>query len=176
MEKTIKFSRILSISVGALALAACIPMTPRLNPSDSQAVASAINIQHDNFKKTTNYTGPNAASDLLDAVFIRAWKTDGAKMSYQIYVKDYYNGEWRFYNSAYDSDGNSLNTTVISRDVSSCSRYGCSHEEHIGLNVTREYLEKKRDTGINFKVSGKAGEEIFYIPSGYIRAFLDATK
>ena len=89
---------------------------------------------------------------------------------------DYYGGDWRFYNSAYDSNGNSLDTTKISQDVGSCSTSGCSHFEHLGLNVTREYLEKNQDSGIRFKVSGKAGEEVFSIPSAYIKAFLSVAK
>lgn len=172
-----KVGTIISVAATALTLSACVTTAPRLNVSDPQAVSGAISIQRDDFKKTTNYKGPNASPDILDQVFIRAWKTDATgSITYQIYVMDYYNGDWRFYHSAYDSNGNSLNTTQISRDVGSCSRYGCSHEEHLGLNVTREYLEKNQDSGIRFKVSGKAGEEVFFIPGGYIKAFLSVAK
>lgn len=160
--------------VSAIALAACVP---RLNFNDPQAVAGAISVQHDDFKKVTNYQGPNASSNFFGTLFIRAWKTDATEsIRYQIYVMDYYDGDWRFYNSAYDSNGNNLDTTLISRDVGSCSRYGCSHYEHLGLNVTREYLENNQESGIRFKVSGKAGEEVFFIPPAYIKAFLSVAK
>lgn len=172
-----KKGSIVLVIATALMLSACVAPPPRLNTSDPQAVSSAISVQRDDFKKVTNYKGPNTSSDIFDQVFIRAWKSDATGTTdYQIYVADYYSGDWRFYNSAFDSNGNNLDVTVISRDVDSCSRYGCSHTEHIGLNITRGYLEKNQEVGIRFKLSGKAGEEIFYIPAGYIKAFLAATK
>jgi hypothetical protein len=150
---------------------------PQLNINDRQAVANAVSIQRDDFKKLVNYKGPNVAREWGDFVFIRAWKNEKtANISYQIYVEDYYSGDWRFYNTAYDSNGERLSTTLISRKVSGCSRYGCSYTEHVGLDITREYLEKNKESGIKFKLSGKAGEEIFSIPGSYVQAILDVVK
>ncbi|MEX5452132.1 hypothetical protein [Stutzerimonas stutzeri] len=135
-----------------------------------------IKVNYDEFKKLTEYEGSNVATG-GDVVFLRAWKPDKSPMVMQIYVMDYYSDEWRFYHSAWDSDGVKLDTTQISRDVGSCSRYsGCSHYEHLGLNVTRDYLEKHRQTGVRFKLSGKAGEEVFSIPAAHIDAFLEVAK
>lgn len=176
-ETQVRIRVIISLVATVCALSACVAPAPRLNVSDPQAVLGAISVQHDDFKKITTYKGPNVLYDIFDQVFLRAWKSDATGIiSYQIYVMDYYNDEWRFYNSAYDSNGISLNTTLISRDVFSCSRYGCSHKEHLGLNVSREYLEKNQYSGIRFKVSGKAGGEVFFIPGGYIKAFLSVAK
>lgn len=167
---------ILSLVVTLFGLMACVA-PPRIDVADPQAVSAAISVQRDDFKKITNYKGPNASSDILDLVFLRAWKTDATgSVTYQIYVMDHYYTDWRFYSSAYDSNGNSLDTTLISRNVGSCSQYGCSHDEHLGLNVSQAYLENNQDNGIRFKVSGKAGEEIFFIPGGYIKAFLSIAK
>ncbi len=135
-----------------------------------------IKVSYDEFKKLTKYEGSNVATG-ADVVFLRAWKPDKSPMVIQIYVMDYYHDEWRFYHSAWDSDGIKLDTTQISRDVGTCSRYsGCSHYEHLGLNVTREYLEKHRRTGVRFQLSGKAGEEVFSIPAAHIDAFLEVAK
>jgi hypothetical protein len=163
--------------------------TPSLNVNDPQAVSRAIKVNRDDFKKITRYVGPYAVGGTLllggkevsrggDVVFLRAWKTDSiGSINYQIYVMDKYNGHWRFYDSAYDSNGNGLNTTLIDREVGSCSGSGsCSHAETLGLNVTREYLEKNQESGIRFQVSGKAGKEVFFIPGGYIKGFLSAVK
>jgi hypothetical protein len=128
--------------------------------------------------KVTKYEGPNTATDGNDNVFLRAIKPDGAKAEYLIYVADYYTytNNWRFYHSAYDSNGNSLKVNVILREVKSCNSTWCSYIEHLGLDVSRDYLEKNQETGIRFKIVGKAGEEVFFIPSGYIKAFLAVTK
>lgn len=184
-----KSRKIFTVALSVLILSACgaraprpsyqpvaITPKPKLDLNDSQAVAGAISIKRDDFKKITNFVGPDAVENSPDRVFIRASKSDDGRVIYQIYVMDYYSGDWRFYDSAYDSNGNRLDTTLISRKVDSCDRYGCSHEEHIGLNVTRTYLEENKEGGIRLKISGKAGEEVFSIPSGYIKAFLSVAK
>lgn len=178
----------------ALVLSACAS----LNVNDPEAVTAAISVRRDEFEKLTEYIGPNAVPYSLaqwfwpDKVLIRAWKGDALEALkvalkddpdakdlkstiYQIYVEDSFVGDWRFYNSAYDANGNRLNTTLISRDVG-CRGSSCQYVEQLGLEITREYLEKNKETGIRFKISGKFGENIFFIPSGYIKAFLSVVK
>lgn len=165
-----------SLSAAALLLS-CVATAPKLNVYDAQAVGNAVSVKRDDFQKTVDYNGPNIAPGFGGILRIRAWKFEKtSEVKYQIYIADYYDGEWRFYNSAYDSNGESLDTTLISRKVDSCSRYGCSHTEHVGLNITKEYLEKNKDSGINFKLSGKAGEAIFFIPGTYVQAILSVVN
>ena len=144
---------------------------PEVRPTSTDKVK----VEYDNFKKLTNFKGQsliNSGSEM----FLRGWKLDGKKdTTYQIYVVSSYGGDWRFYNSAYDSDGNRLDFTSISRDVD-CSKYGCTHYEHLGLSVTKQYLNKNKSLGINFKVSGKAGEATFLMPGSYIEDFLSVAK
>lgn len=64
---------------------------------------------------------------------------------------------------------------VLHREVGSCSG-GCSLREHIAINLSREYLESHQETGMTFKVSGKAGESIHALTAAYIRAFLAVAK
>lgn len=130
----------------------------------------------DEFRKVTEYRGADALPYLQDDVFIRAWRPDGQAVKYQIYVVDYYIGDWRFYSSANDINGKSHDVTMISRDVISCSRFGCSKTETMGLNVGRDYLEQHRQTGITFKLFGRAGEQVFTLPQDHIASFLDAVK
>ncbi len=157
-----------------------VPQSPPPPQTESERkqleISNKITKKFDDFKKITNFEGPVESNGQCDSVFLRAWKADGEKeATYQIYVMDYYSGEWRFYSHAFDEDGNPLDFTQISRDVGSCSRYGgCSHYEHVGINVTRKYLEKRAERGVRFKVSGKAGEEICSLSSPYIKAMLAA--
>ena len=107
-------------------------------------------------------------------VLLRAWTFDASEiMFYQIYVSARYEGDWRFYEWAFDSDGKELETTVIDRDVISASTYSASFSEILGLNIDREYLENHRSTGIRFQIAGKGGKEIVSIPSTYVTAFLE---
>ncbi len=158
-----------------LLLSGCAEM-PRVNPYDQEAVSKGVVIEHDDVNKITKFTGPNGADNKFKTLYIRAWKIDGVdKIDYQIYVKDYYTGGWRFYNSSWDSKGTQFTTIIIGRDTD-CIRYGCAYYETLGLNVTREYLEKSLDSGISFQISGKGGKEVFTIPAEYIKAFLAVAK
>ena len=151
-----------------------------------EVIKNRTTIERDDFKKLVRFSGPACVPKSLpvytetpmvdsDYLFIRAWKRDGsAVVTYQIYVVDYYKGDWRFYESAWDSNGNKLDTTLIARDATLCDGFGgCLYTEEIGINVTGKYLKKNEDSGIRFKLSGNAGEEIFFLPSEYIKAFLD---
>ncbi len=150
---------------------------PKVNWNDVQSIASAISVQRDDLKKITNFKGPSCSSSILDTVLLRAWKSDeDGRTSYQIYVIDYYHGAWRFYDTASDSKGNNLDIKLNSRDVSSCDYFTCAHQEHLGINVSREYLEENQENGIVFSLKGKGREETFIIPSTYIKAFLSVVK
>lgn len=153
----------------AFALVGCAGMNaPRVNAPPS------VTESRDEFRKVTQYRGTDVHANTMDTLFIRAWRPDGQPVKYQIYVADYYNGDWRFYTSAYDLDGKNHNVTLISRDVGSCSRYGgCSKTETVGINVQRADLEKYRNSGLSFKLIGRAGEQVFYLPREYITSFLD---
>lgn len=165
----------------ALLLSGCVQS---INWNDPLAIANRVQVKQDDFKRVTSFTGPNCALDqATDTLVIRAWKSRDGNIEYQIYVADEYLYEvirgglgWRFYSSAHDSDGNSLDTTVIARNVDWCGSYKCSYIEILGIGITREYLEERKDRGITVKVSGKNGEEIFSIPAAYVQAFLSVSK
>ncbi len=174
-----RYSKFCLLTTLIFLLSACSATAQKtsLNLDDPMAIYKAMSVKHDNFKKIINYEGPNIANNPRDLLFIRAWnyqKTNNLK--FQIYVADSYEGNWRFYNSADDSDGNSLEIVQISRDVGSCRRIGyshfCLHTESVGVNISRDYLKNTQDTGINFKLSGKAGERTLFLPGSYVKAML----
>lgn len=163
-----------AMSLTCALLTACLaPITiPQPEPllTDPVRVAARTQIKRDEYKKMTNFTGANAVK--YGTLFIRAWRDDKTnKTDFQIYADSYYSGGWRFYQEAYDSDGNRMDFVSIDRKVVSC-RGGCSYEETVGMSVTRKYLEDHQDTGIRFKVSGKAGEFTGELPAAYVKGLL----
>ncbi len=66
-----------------------------------------------------------------------------------------------------------LNTVQISREDDSCITGSCWFFSPIGINVDRDYLEKYKDSGISVELFDKTGENIFIIPSTYIKAILE---
>lgn len=150
------------------------PVAPpkKLNLNDPQDVAGASSVQRDEYKKTNIYRGPNIAEKSPDQLFIRAWKADTGNVTYQIDIAISYSGVWRFYNHAYDVNGNALDLMLLTRNLSQCQSNDCSHNEHISIDVTQKHLQEYKNTGLRFWVSGKVGKEAFFIPAGYIKAFL----
>lgn len=171
-----KSGRIIAVMLVSIVVSAC-QANYRIDGNDPKKVVAKLKTERDEFKKQTRFTGPNTASEDYDLLMLRATKADATgAVSYQIYIADYYSGEWRFYNSTYDSNGAKLETIVISRDVTGCDRTGCGHKEHLAIPVTLKYLEESTSSGIRFKISGKAGEEVFFLPGPYIQTFLSVAK
>lgn len=135
--------------------------------------------EYDDFRKLTKYTGSNLGSG-YSSLFLRAWKNNSVdkNVTYQIYVSHAHEGDWAFYNSAYDSDGKEFSdVTKIDTDASCHSsrrEVNCTLWEDIGIGVSRRYLEEHIDNGILFKLYGKGGDVQFSISSGYIEDFLYA--
>lgn len=157
--------------------ASCAPTVQRSNVSTSRSPFFDISTTYDEFKKLTQYTGTNCATAPNDYVIIRAWSDDQTGLAqYQIYVADVLNNgsiaEWRYYSAAYDDSGQQLSLIQIRRDVGPCGRFGCSLTEHVGLNVSRQYLTAHQESGIRFQLSGTSGNEVFFIPPLYVRIFL----
>ena len=73
--------------------------------------------KRDNFQKSTSLQGPDLSNVRYKSLFLRATKFDAGSSIYQVYVRDQYAGQWRFYNSAYDIDGNKLEFTSIKREA-----------------------------------------------------------
>jgi len=146
----------------------------KLDLDDPLSVAEATVVQRGDSNLTTIYKGPNVAGNPRDQLFIRALKTDAGNITYQIYIVINYTGVWRFYNWAYDTKGSTLLLTNMTRDIEECKRVDCSQQEFVILDVTRKYLEDQMQSGLRFWLNAKKEktEEVYFIPSGYIIAFL----
>lgn len=152
----------------------CQTLSPPVNWNDTQSIAAQISISRDESKRLTTYQGPSNDVNDIGGYLIRAWKYDDDESPiYQIYIKDYYSDDSGFYGSVYDSDGNKLHTVKISREDDSCITGSCWFYTPLGINVDRDYLEKYKDAGISVELFDKTGENIFSIPSAYIKAILD---
>jgi len=160
-----------------LLVAGCLSHGPRIDWNDTQSIATQISISRDDYKELTTYQGPWHCGKDKGWYLIRAWKYDkDDKVTYQIYIKDYYNGDWGLYGSAYDSDGNQLNTVEISRETDSCIGGSCWFYHPLGVNVDSDYFEKYKESGISFRLFEKTGENVFFVPPAYVKALLDAVN
>ena len=158
---------------------------PQINWSDQNQIESYVTSTRDDFEKMIEFHGPyfegckgSPNEDFFSSkLFIRAYKYDKTKSTnYQIYILDKYTGEWHHYDRAYDSDGTEMDFTSISKEVGACGNGLCFLTEHVGLNVTKEYLIAHQDTGIQVKISGNNGKRVCSLPGIYVKAFLTVVK
>jgi hypothetical protein len=132
----------------------------------------------DNLTRQTEYTGPPFPNAFLTTnVFLRAIQPPNLQvLLYQLYIVAYYKSECsREYNQAMDTEGNPLNMEVLLRTVGNRTGHGSTdyYEEHLIINLPREYLEAHQTNGIAFRISGPGGKEEIILPHYYIKAFLD---
>lgn len=169
--------KILLISILGI-LTGCGTPRPPTNWNDPESVKLRMNIEYDEFEKVTTFRGPLVGGiygEHGSHVYIRAWKKNDS-FTYQLYTVDNFPGDWKFLETAFDSNGIELPTTPISRKVDQCGKNGCWFYEIVGVDVTREYLEKNMGDGIRYKLRGKAGEAVYSIPPEIIKGFLLVVK
>lgn len=172
-------SKIILVVTAILFLSGCVANKPKVNTNDPNQVSQNVRTEYDKFQKTTSFVGIDLADSTtaIDDVRLRAWKTeDPTTYLYQIYIEDKYDGAWRFYDEAYDSNGKELSVVRIDRRTRYCSGDRCARAEKVGIIVSRTYLEANSRSGISIKLVGKRGEEIFFLPGGYIEGFLRAVN
>ena len=76
------------------------------------------------------------------------------------------------YELATDSEGYSLPLHVLARQESYCDEYGCAKDEQVSIRVSREYLRQHEENGVWFQIEGRHDAEVYFLPGGYIRAFV----
>ncbi len=166
-----------SFAVGCISVSS----NRKIDWTDSNQTIPRVKVKYDEFNKTTEYIGPDIM-EYSDILLLRAWShTNQPFLEYQIYVSEYlsyYKGYEEFcnFNSAYDSEGNKLIFTYIDSDIHFTNYGNVDYTEVYGITVSKDYLDKAKNTGINFKVYGKRCDKTHYIPGGYIQGFLSVAK
>jgi len=121
-----------------------------------------------------------------EPAFLRGYidKNTGVTTAQIYHVARYSGSGWHFYNTGtYLIEGQleQVETLKAGSDVD-CSRYGCTHWEHVIINVPFERLERlakdfSQDNGIRYRLMGKSGNNLDYgIPANEIAAFVQTVN
>ena len=122
---------------------------------------------------TSFFQNPVILTDSKKVRLVSEIYNNGLNTSY-IELKDIYQGEWRMYSSAIDKDGNQIDfQKVDSKNTGKCIYKTCNKLEEARIFVDIEYLENAKETGIDIKVYGQRGETEIFLPSEYIKSFLN---
>lgn len=139
-------------------------------PATPESVYRETTVEFDPYKNVTQIKGPTLEQHdqypLIDTN-LRAFAVGKNILFYQLYV-DVGIGNWAFYDSARSSDGNNLIFNSIDRIVSQNG----SVNEIFGITLSREQLNKAKESGLNFKAVGKRRSTIISIPNSQFVGFL----
>jgi hypothetical protein len=158
------------LTLGAVVtIAACT-----MSVSTVQESAKGTDVTYDRFLHRYTVTGLQLElGELLNVTRYQlrgGFDDQGANEFFQIYLDHWDQSGWRFLETTVDSDGQTLDTRVLSREVQSSSAV----EEIVAADLSRQYLEAHADSGLGVKIFGRSGDiEIKFQPI-YIQGFLQA--
>lgn len=169
----------LSILLSLIFLEAC--SSPfRVNPEDVLVVSENVEVERDPFRGVLTYQGPvvtNRAEDGTDHpevedIYLRSQIDRSRPMRYFLVVSDYYDGDWRGFNQAFDIEGRKFHALSVRHKVN--CKLICGYEETLDIEVDRDYLESHLEKGLNMRLYGPSGQAsaAFTLPGAYIHGFL----
>lgn len=151
---------------------------------DSSAVSKEIKVERDAFKNTISYRGPvvsNSADNDSDApeveeINLHARKEQNHTTLYFLSVTDYYHGDWRGFDQAFDIAGSKFHTLTSKHNVN--CYFFCGYDEVLDIELSRDYLDKHAKTGITMRLYGASGvaSAPFTLSASYIEGFLKGLK
>jgi hypothetical protein len=109
---------------------------------------------------------PNVTKVRLQGAFDK----HGKAASYQLHVYHIGQTTWRFldFYRASDAQANLIPLHQLRRD-----RVWGTVQEEVALDLTREYLDSHKDTGMEIPITGRYGDIVIKVPGPYITGFLD---
>ena len=166
--------------VSAVILAATPVAAQSVKSEVQTSEGVTVTAYKDDFAGRAEYTAPKIDFGGGSFALVALVVNNGNPSKVQIVGNIFYNGDWRYYNSAILRGGDVVKSSFADRNVVSCSgsRYsrGCSLSEGFTLMLTDDQIE-------NFAVDGKVavqmraqrGEAVIVeIPVAYIRAVKEA--
>ena len=173
---------LLSAVMLALGLVGCTTVLG-VDPENAHEVDDEVTVEWDPFKNLTLYKGPkfsntfegDAAGPEVEELSLSAQRNPGRPDRFFVTLSDYYDGDWRGFDQAFDLEGHKFHALSVRHDVH--CHVVCGYEETIEIEVTREYLDAHRQSGITMRLYGpsKAASAPFAMPGAYIQGFLSGS-
>ncbi|QFY41393.1 hypothetical protein F6R98_01100 [Candidatus Methylospira mobilis] len=152
----------------------------RVDPNDPLEVNEEVAVERDPFKNIMYFHGPvisNAADNGSDApevedIELHARTEQNRPTRYFLRITDYYDGDWRGFDQAFDLAGEKFHALAVMHNVN-CTLF-CGYDEMLDIELSRKYLDDHAHTGITMRLYGpsSAASAPFTLPAGYIQGFL----
>ena len=169
---------------GVLLLTAVGCSLLRVDANDPVAVQKEVEVERDTFKNIVYYRGPevsntaNEDSDApeLEGLALHARTGEDRQTRYFLSVTDYYDGDWRGFDQAFDSTGGKFHALAVKHKVN-CHLF-CGYAEMLDIELSRQYLEAHAHTGLTMRLYGPSGAASapFTLPAGYLQGFMKGLK
>jgi hypothetical protein len=146
-------------AIAAVSLA-CSPVSAMAAPR-----VPTVQVTTDQFSKDVKFFGPlegvNPFGGTSRLYRLRTWVNKETKtIEHQLYVDVSYIGGWRWYQTAADETAQDLKVLAISSNVSSCSTFGCSLSETVGIDIDDATLRVHASGGLRVKLNAKSGDSL----------------
>jgi hypothetical protein len=151
-----------------------------VDPQNELEVNEEVSVEWDPFKNLTVYKGPiisntfegGASGPEVEDLSLWAQRVAGKPDRIFLVLSDYYDGDWRGFDQAYDFSGRKFHALSVRHKVN--CKLICGYEEVIEIQLDRDYLQSHQSTGMTFRLYGPSGQSSapFEMPGAYIRGFL----
>jgi len=150
------------------------------DPIDASAVNEAVEVERDDFKGTMFYNGPTVSNKFehgidapeIEEISLSARMEKDQPMRFFLNVIDYYEGDWRGYDQAFDAEGNKFHALAVRHKVN--CHFFCGFDEVLQIELDPSYLKKHIQSGVAMRLYGPAhsASAPFNLPGAYIQGFL----
>jgi len=179
------FAKFKLICYGLLLLSAAGCATDaQQQPDDAITVGKEVKIERDEYKNIVYFRGPvvtNTAENQSEApeveeIALYSRIEQNRPMRYFLSVIDYYDGDWRGFDQAFDLEGDKFHALAVKHNVD-CT-FLCRYNEVLDIELSKQYLETHTQTGISMRLYGPAGAASapFTLPPGYVQGFLNGSN
>jgi hypothetical protein len=154
-------------------LAGCLATSVR----NSQEIADGTTLQFDQYKKDYTVIGSTVIDNVAPPLGLSyVWRTEyhlqgplsNGKENIYLFIRCSLRN-WRFYDSATDSNGKALDVSVVSRDIIDEDEVW----ETVAVILDRKYLENKKEKGLDLRLDGKGPSMVIKVPNLYLIGFLE---
>lgn len=135
--------------------AAMAPRTTQVTDTEYDPLVSVLSAE----TFAGDYYGTPATVTSLFSAYSKQDKTTKHAV---LFVSRYGGRGWHFWSFASTSDAQSLEVTVLSRNVGDCQRYlGCDHTEKLSAAVPAEIMDGAAKNGLRVRFRDRSGGERF---------------
>jgi len=122
---------------------------------------TSVKVEDSKFEDAATFIGIQEHPDRNTEYLLRSWvdKKSG-QVTHQVYVANFYHGDWIFWSRANSEDAQPLQFVPIKQEVVTCDEFSrCSHSEHFAALIPDTVLRTHQD-GFSVKFYGKTGKEM----------------